>query len=238
MSPQVVVVEHESGCPPDRLAGWLAEAGCDLDLRRPYAGDPLPAVSDLDGLVVLGGQMGAYDDEVAPWLPGVRRLLRDAVSSTTPVLGVCLGAQLLAVACGGRVERGALGTEAGVVDVDWRPEAGDDALVAGLPAPFPGPSMHEDAIVELPPNAVSLASTERYPHQVVRVGQRAWGVQFHPEVSADTFRDWAQHHPSIDPCAVVEEFVRRDAEVAESGRALARRFAAIVGSRVAPLAPT
>lgn len=230
-----MVVEHEPGCPPDRLTDWLPEAGCELEIRRPYSGDPLPAPADIDGLVVLGGQMGAYDDDVAPWLPGVRQLLRDAVRGGVPVLGICLGAQLLAVACGGRVERGGAGTEAGVVDVIWRPEAAEDALVAGLPSPFPGPSMHDDAIVELPPGAVWVGSTASYPHQVLRVGALAWGVQFHPEVSVATFRSWAQHHPSIDPVASVTELVRRDGEVAAGGRALARSFAAVVTASVAPV---
>lgn len=225
---RVVVVEHEPGCPPDRLVDWLGGAGCLLDVCRPYAGNPLPRPGEADGILVLGGQMGAYDDQSAPWLPAVRSLLRQAVEEHVPVLGICLGAQLLAAACGGRVEVGAKGVEAGVVEVHWREEAADDALVAGLPSPCPGPSMHDDAVVELPPGAVWLGATGMYPHQVFRVGGCAWGVQFHPEVSLPTLRAWARAHPDVDADRLVAEVQARDGEVAAAGEALAKRFVALL----------
>lgn len=228
MPAPVLLVEHEPQCPPDRLAGWLTDAGHTVEVCRPYAGDPLPAARELHALVVLGGRMGAGDDAVAPWLPGVRQLLRDAVPARVPVLGVCLGAQLLAAACGGRVEVGAEGVEAGVVDVAWREEAAEDPLTAELPDPFPGPSMHHDAVVSLPPGAVWLGSSRQYPHQVFRVGARAWGVQFHPEASPRTFRGWAAGEPDGAPAAVAE-LERRDGEVALAGRALVERFASLAG---------
>ncbi|TDD67126.1 type 1 glutamine amidotransferase [Jiangella aurantiaca] len=224
------VVEHEPGCPLDRLGGWLTAAGADVRVVRPYAGDPLPTVPGA-GLIVLGGQMNAYDDGVAPWLPAVRSLLAAAADGGTPTLGICLGAQLLAVACGGRVEVGAApGRESGVVDVLWRPESGDDPLVGGMAGPFPGPSMHADAVAELPPGAVWLASSAMYPHQVFRVGAVAWGVQFHPEVSQPTFAGWAHELPDVDAGTVVRELADRDSEVVAAGRELAGRFARIVAT--------
>ncbi|PZF79477.1 glutamine amidotransferase [Jiangella anatolica] len=222
------VVEHEPGCPLDRFGGWLSEAGAPVRVLRPYAGDAVPSTPG-DGLIVLGGQVDAYADEAAPWLPAVRSLLAAAAGNGTPTLGICLGAQLLAVACGGRVDVGASpGRESGVVDVHWRPEAGDDPLVGGLSDPFPGPSMHADAVVELPPGAVWLGSSAMYPHQAFRVGAAAWGVQFHPEVSAPTFAGWARELPDVDPASVVRELVDRDAEVVAAGRELATRFARAV----------
>lgn len=225
-APGIVVIEHEPGCPPDRFAGWLD--GVTVQLVRPYAGDAMPAAVDA-GLLVLGGQMSAYDDEVAPWLPAVRNLVATAVAADVPMLGICLGAQLLAVACGGKVEVAAApGRESGVIDVRWRPEAAADPLVAGLPDPFPGPSMHADAVVDLPAGATWLASSGTYPYQAFRVGQAAWGVQFHPEVSLPTFRSWADGHPEVDTESVVGQLRARDAEVAAAGQALASRFAAVV----------
>lgn len=234
----VVVVQHEDACPVDRLGDWLQEAGATLDVRRPYAGDPLPARAP-GGLVVLGGHMGAYDDADAPWLPATRDLLAAGVADGTPALGICLGAQLLAVACGGRVEVGRAGIEAGVVDVSWLPAAADDPLFGGAGTtdgapPWPGPSMHLDAVAELPPGAVWLGRTPPYPHQVFRVGQAAWGVQFHPEVSLPTYRGWADRHADewpgwgLDGDAVVEAHVRRDDELVRAGRRLAERFAALL----------
>lgn len=220
---RVVVIEHEPGCPLDRFSGWLR--GVTVEVVRPHAGESVP--SDVrDGLIVLGGQMSAYDDGVAPWLPAVRNLLARSAADGVPTLGICLGAQLLAVACGGRVEVAAApGRESGVIDVRWRPEAASDPLVAGLADPFPGPSMHADAVVELPPDSTWLGRSDMYPHQVFRVGRAAWGVQFHPEVSLRTFTGWARELPEVDVETVTAEFKRRDGEITAASRVLAERFA-------------
>jgi GMP synthase (glutamine-hydrolysing) len=231
VSPTIAVIEHETGCTVDRFGPWLVEAGCTLDVRRPYTGTPLGGIDAADGLVVLGGEMGAHDDDVAPWLPQVRAVLREAVERSLPTLGICLGAQLLAVACGGRVEVGAAGTEAGVIGVTWRDEAGHDPLVAGLPSPFPSATMHNDAVVELPPGAAWLGSAEIYAHQVFRVGACAWGVQTHPEVSLSSFTAWSQLHDGVTGGEeAVAELRARDEEVVLAGRALAARFAAVVAA--------
>ncbi len=242
MSARVVVLQHEDACPPDRLGPWLAQAGLAVEVCRPYAGDALPDPGP--ALVVLGGRMGAGDDEDAPWLPATRALLARAAQDGTPVLGVCLGAQLLAAGCGGRVERGADGLEAGVVDVRWRAEAAGDPLVGGLPDPHPGPSMHRDAVVELPPGAVWLGRSAQYPHQVFRVGERAWGVQFHPEVTVPTFRTWAAGHGrtwaerGTSAEQVVGQLADRDGSVAAAGWALAEHFADVVRSTAPVADPT
>ena len=232
---RVLVVQHEPECPPDLLGGWLAEAGHELVECFAGAGEDLPDLAGFGGLVVLGGHMGANDDAVCPWLPPVKALLRDAVQRETPTLGICLGAQLLAVACGGAVEVGAPGIEAGVVAVGWRAEAASDPLVGGLPDGFPGPSMHLDAVTRLPEGAVWLGETAQYPHQAFRVGPRAWGVQFHPEASLRTFRYWARIHDDewagwgLDGDAVVAELADREDEVGEAGRELAGRFSGLLG---------
>ena len=99
---RVLVVEHERDAGPEMFGRWLAQAGVEVDICRPYAGDKLPGGADHRALMVLGGSMGACDDREVPWLAQVRTMLAQATSSGRAVLGICLGAQMLAAACGGR----------------------------------------------------------------------------------------------------------------------------------------
>lgn len=190
--PRVLVVEHERDCGLGRLAPL---PGCEVVVVRPGEGEPLPGdLSGWSGLLVLGGRVAAWEDDAAPWLPATRELLRAGVEQGLPTLGVCLGAQLLVLATGGTVEVGPDGPELGVLGVLLSPDAHDDELAGplgqALGAGVPVPQGHHDAVTVLPPGSTLLASSPRYPHQLFRVGERAWGVQYHPEVTADDFAVW------------------------------------------------
>lgn len=240
-APVLTVVQLDAGVPLDRFAGWLD----DIEVRvvRADLGETTGPADTLDGLLVLGGQMSALSDD-EPGIRETRTLLADAVQAGVPTLGICLGAQLLAVATGGRVQVAAPpGREVGVVDVHPRPDAARDALLGGLAADVPAdhplaggvllamPSMHADAVVDLPEGAVWLASSRLYPYQAFRVGEAAWGVQFHPEVSRATFEAWAQSHDEVDAAEVLADFDARADQVEAGGRALAHRFAELVARR-------
>lgn len=237
-TPRVTVVQSSPDVGLDRFAEWLT--GIDVRLVRADLGDPLPGPTEVgDGLVVLGGQMSARDDDGSPWLRPLRDLLAVVSATDVPALGICLGAQLLAVARGGRVEVAAPpGREAGVIDVRWRPEASTDALVAplvelaGAARTSPQPSMHADAVVDLPRGAVWLAASATYPFQAFRIGS-AWGVQFHPEAGVELLRTWADGHDDVDTEAVVAQMVERADAVEATGRALADAFARLVRQRAA-----
>ncbi|HEU0102292.1 MAG TPA: type 1 glutamine amidotransferase [Mycobacteriales bacterium] len=237
-APRVLVVEHERETSLDRMSDL---PGVDVRVVRPYAGEPLPDRSAADGpgwdgVLVLGGSMAAWEDAAAPWLPGVRTLLRSAVADGVPVLGICLGAQLLAMATGGEVRRGDAGPEVGVRPVVLGPDAAGDQLAARLSAVLAAPQGHRDAVTALPPGAVLLASSDRYPHQLFRVGPRAWGVQYHPEVSRGVFATWLEEHRSdlalegSTPQDELRLFDDRDAELQASARVHAAAFADVVRS--------
>jgi GMP synthase (glutamine-hydrolysing) len=239
MAGRVLVVQHE----PDTGAGffdrWLAQAGLALDVCQPYAGDELAQVTAYDGAVVLGGAMGPAEDERCPWLPAVRELMADAVASSVPLLGICLGAQLLALACGGAVRRGVRGPELGVLDLDVHPAAADDALFAGLALPARVVQWHWDEISDLPAGATLLAGSRAYANQVFRVGERAWGVQGHPEVTTAIAASWAREDDPLliaagrHPDELVTEVRVHEAALAQTWRPVAEAFALVVREHAA-----
>lgn len=216
-SPRVLVVEHERSVPVGLLGERLADAGLAVETVGPDAGRPIPAVPDgYDGVVVLGGSMGPTDDDVAPWLPDVRALIAGCLEAGMPLLAICLGAELLAHVAGGRVAPIAAGPEIGLTPIRLLPAAAQDALLAGLPPVPPAVQWHSLEAQALPQGAVLLAESDRCANQAFRLGDTAWGVQFHPEVLTDIAADWAELEfadlgaQGLDAAVVLGEI--RDAE--------------------------
>ncbi|MBB2911939.1 GMP synthase-like glutamine amidotransferase [Streptosporangium becharense] len=199
---RITVIEHEADAGLGFFAGWLAETGAVCEVVRPYLGETVPGRA-ADGLIVLGGEAAAWEDERFPWLPATRELIRVCLEEGVPTLGICLGAQLMTLACGGAVERGGPGLEVGAAEVVPLPAAAADPLFAGL-GPAPAVQYHRDAMTELPPGAVPLVTGDPYPNQAYRLGERAWAVQFHPEATPDIFAGWtagtADHLTDLGHC--------------------------------------
>jgi GMP synthase (glutamine-hydrolysing) len=193
MVSSVLVVQHQDDCPPALLGDWLAEAGCELDVHRPYAGDPLPDdLSGHDALVVLGGSMGANDDDAHAWLAPTKQLIREAAERHTPTLGVCLGHQLVAVALGGEAGRNPRGQQLGLLPLGWTDAAGQDDLTRGLVGTGFGVQWNDDIVLRAPDATVVLARTPQGELQVARFAPTVWGVQLHPEVDDHILAKWAE----------------------------------------------
>jgi GMP synthase-like glutamine amidotransferase len=191
---RVLAIQHEDDTGPGYIGERICALGAQLDVSHPYLGDPIPETTDgYDGLVVLGGTPGPYDDTVAPWLPDVRRLIAVALAEELPLLGICLGGELLAGVAGGKVDRIDGPPEIGVHRLYPTEAARTDPVFSGLPAAAPAVEWHWEEIVDLPPGAVALCGNERFPNQAFRVGAAAWGTQFHPEVLTDDAAAWARH---------------------------------------------
>jgi GMP synthase (glutamine-hydrolysing) len=203
---RIHVVQHTAGEGLGRLAEWLPAAGVDVHPTHPYLGNRVPPSVEGDALIVLGGPMNANDDENYPWLPSVRTLMRSAVEDGVPTLGICLGAQLLAVAMGGEVQRGEAGPEIGLDEVSV--DVADELLTAG------------------PTPVIQLASSPKYRVQAFRVGELAWGLQYHIEASTEMVRAWSVEE-GMGP-EIAERVGFAEAQLGAVGQRIARRFAAII----------
>jgi GMP synthase-like glutamine amidotransferase len=181
--PTCLIVQHVASESAFAIADALSRVEVELDTRRVFEGTEIPwPCPDVDGLVVMGGPMSAHSDEGFPSRESELRLMADAVDRGIPTLGVCLGAQLLAVASGGSVYPGASGSEIGWGPVELLPACAGDDLFDGLPNSLTVLHWHGDTF-SLPPGAERLMSNSNYRNQAFRLGESAWGVQFHLEVT-------------------------------------------------------
>jgi GMP synthase (glutamine-hydrolysing) len=198
-----------------------------IDLVGVHEGETLPEPGELAGVVMTGSS--ALVSAREPWSERAGAWLCEALATGTPLLGICYGHQLLAQALGGRVGRNPRGREIGTVAVDLRPAARQDPLLGGLPARLKVQATHVESVLELPPGARLLASSALDPHQAFACGERAWGVQFHPEFDAEVVRTYLEvRREEIRGEGIDPESLERAVEESPHGTRLLRRFAELL----------
>jgi GMP synthase (glutamine-hydrolysing) len=232
--PRILALQHAAHEPLGTIETVLRERGVEITLVRPYDGERVPeTLAGFDGLVVMGGPMGVYETDRHPYLRDEIALIERAIAARLPVLGVCLGSQLLAAALGARVAPGPR-KEIGWFPVTLTAEAADDALWRGLERELVGYHWHGDRF-DLPRGAVPLAASALTPLQAFRYGPSAYGVLFHMEVTAeivagmvDTFADELAEE-RLDGAAILREARRRLGDLDRTARTVFSRFAKAVG---------
>jgi GMP synthase-like glutamine amidotransferase len=230
---RVAIVENTRITHHGQVGVALHEAAALIDLYKPWSGQPLPQTVDADALVVFGGEQSARDDHTHPYLPNLARLMADYTAMDRPVLGICLGSQILARAYGADNRLGTA-PEFGWVDVSLTEAGRADPVLGQLPQTFPIFQWHSDTFT-LPDGAVHLAHSPTAAHQAFRIGRATYGTQFHFEASRSVVRDWSntfpdaiermlpgwsQRHPTL------AETQGRDADA--HGLALARNWVALI----------
>lgn len=228
----VLVVEHEADDPISWFGPRLAAGGLRVLELRAHAGDDVPTTvpDEVNGLIVLGGYMGADDDAQHRWLTDTKALIRDAVDAAIPLLGICLGHQLAASALGGQVQRNPAGRALGLIPVALTPAGQGDVLLAGTDG-HSALQYNDDIVTRLPAGATTLAVAPDGSIQAARYGPAAWGVQFHPELTPATFAGWLDSDAEL-PASVRHGLAAAAAgaveDLRESWLPFADRFAAQV----------
>jgi GMP synthase-like glutamine amidotransferase len=215
---RVTIVENTRVTHHGLVGVALHERAALIDLHRPWTGEPLPQAPDCDALVVFGGEQTATDDDIHPYLPRLADLMAAYTAADKPVLGICLGAQLLARAFGARNHLGTA-PEFGWIDVSLTAEGRADPVLSVLPDRFPVFQWHSDTFT-LPEGALHLATSPAARHQAFRIGRATYGTQFHFEASRPVVADWLQSFP--DSVARMDaSFAARHADLAQTTGALA-----------------
>jgi GMP synthase (glutamine-hydrolysing) len=187
---RVLVLQHIACEHPGVFSEVMRERDVEAFPVEVDEGEPLPEWREFDAVLAMGGPMGAGDDADHPWIGPEKQLVREAVDAGRAFLGVCLGVQLLAAALGARVYE-AEQAEVGLLPVELTAEGQDDPLFAGLDERLISLQWHGDTF-DLPSGAVRLAESPPVPNQAFRAGERAYGVQFHLEVTAEMAREWGE----------------------------------------------
>ena len=225
----VHIIQSDPEVPAGIVGEELQRRGVEQVVVRVFAGDAVPDPAAVKAVIALGGAMGANDDRRYPFLTELKRFLGELARLDAPFLGICLGGQLLSVATGGVVTSNSYG-EKGMYAITLTEAGRRDRLFAGLEDGFPTFQWHNDSF-SIPPGAVRLAMSHGCPNQAFRIGRRAWGLQFHPEVDEAIVRDWSSWTP--ETAAMTEEFVaayrESEAEYRRVSRRLVANFLEILG---------
>lgn len=189
---RILVFQHLDVEHPGVFRDFWRAKGHSWDVVELDAGETIPPLEGYDLLAVMGGPMDVWQEDEHPWLRAEKAAIRQWVRDMgRPYFGICLGHQLLASALGGHVGLMAA-PEVGVTEVQLTEDGAADPVMSGLPRSFETLQWHGAEVQKLPEGAVVLASNAACPTQAIRWGRRAYGFQFHTEVTPETVPEWGR----------------------------------------------
>ena len=231
--PHVLVLQHADPEHPGLIADAVQEIGGLLEIVRCDLGQPVPeSLDDYDGLIIMGGPQSVYEEDRFPYLRDEKRLARQAIDNNIPLIGVCLGSQIIADVLGSEV------LPSGGVEIGWKPvtrsrEAAADPVLSALPDAFTPLHWHGD-VYDLPDGAILIGSSEMTPCQGFIYGETTYALLFHLEMTEPQIMDMARlfpediHRGGLDPSELLSETAARAAALEPYATEVFTRWATLL----------
>lgn len=221
---RVIVLMHVESEGPGSLGMFLDTIGAEVRTIRLHDGDKLPELADLDAVISLGGPMNVYEEAAFPFLRQETLFLEHALNTGIPVLGICLGAQMIAKAAGAKVTKSPK-KEVGWGEVSLTDSGKKDPLFQGLPENLDVLQWHEDMFL-IPEGGVLLATSDDCPHQAFRY-RSGLGLQFHLEVTEEILADWFAKSPERD--VIVDRYKQLEPLLSLRAERMYNNFLGLIG---------
>jgi GMP synthase (glutamine-hydrolysing) len=223
-----VIIQNDPQCPAGGCTGLLTASGRPFKSIAAYGDEPFPETAALTAVIVLGGEMSVHDTERFPYLGRVRSFMAEVLEAGIPLLGICLGGQLLAQVAGGQVSSPSLHGEKGICQVELTEDGASDPLFHGVASPFVTFQLHNDSFT-VPAAATLLARSSACPAQAFRLGGFAYGLQFHPEVDRAIVSAWGAL--SDPPADFLPRFLESELIFNNASHAILANFISLAAPR-------
>jgi GMP synthase (glutamine-hydrolysing) len=221
---RVIVILHVESEGPGSLGTFLESVGADVRIVRLHDGDRLPELGAFDAAVSMGGPMNVYEEDKFPFLKDETLFLEKAINTDVPVLGICLGAQMIAKAAGARVTRSPK-EEVGWGAISLTESGKRDPLFKGLPDKLDVLQWHGDMFL-IPNGGRLLASSRDCPHQALRY-RNAVGLQFHLEVTGEILAEWFADSPELE--TILNRYKELEPVLAQRAQQMYNNFVGLIG---------